>query len=96
MSVQDYQDFVMDLERRLQTIQQEFIAQNNPSAQMVGPLLAIAMLVKSDLLPFARDRYLAMEDGPQWKIADDYLLSLKAEVEFMLAGPGAFHGRNVG
>lgn len=96
MSVQDYQDFVMDLEKRLQVIQQEFITQNNPSAQLVGPLLAIAMLVKSDLLPFARDRYLAMVDSPQWKIADDYLLSLKAEVEYMLAGPGAFKNSHMG
>jgi len=90
MDVQEYHLYVLDLEQRLQTLQNEYIACKNQSAQLIGPLLAITMLVKSDLLPFARDRYQAIVNGPDWKIAEDHILDLREEVEFMLAGPGAF------
>ena len=53
------------------------------------------MLVKSGLLPFARDRYTAIVDGPQWKVADDHVLDLRSEVESMLAGPVAFNHRKL-
>lgn len=90
MDVQEYHLYVLDLEHRLQTLQNEYIASRNEAAQLIGPLLAITMLVKSDLLPFARDRYQAIVNGPDWKIAEDHILQLRAEVESMLEGPGAF------
>ncbi len=96
MDTSDYINFVCDLEARLQTLQSSYIAQQDENAQLVGPLLAITMLVKSDLLPFARDRYLTMVDGPKWKVAEDHLLALRDDVEFMLAGPVAYHNRLVG
>jgi hypothetical protein len=96
MDTSEYQLFVSDLESRLQILQKNYIAQKDDNAQLVGPLLAIAMLVKSELLPFARDRYLTMIDGPQWKMAEDHVLALKGEVEFMLAGPVEYHNRRVG
>ena len=87
MEATNFMEYVTDLEQRLQTIQQEFLASHSEKAQLVGPLLAITMLVKSDLIPFARDRYAAMSEGAAWKMADDYLLSLRSEVELILAGP---------
>ncbi|NVK39540.1 MAG: hypothetical protein HWE18_16575 [Gammaproteobacteria bacterium] len=96
MDVAQYQSFVVDLEQRLQTLQNEYIASKSDTAQLIGPLLAITMLVKSDLLPFARDRYQAIVSGPQWKIAEDHVLQLRDEVEIMLAGPGAFARRKQG
>ena len=95
MDTSEYQEFVSDLESRLQILQKNYIAQQDDNAQLVGPLLAITMLVKSELLPFARDRYLTLIDGPQWKVAEDYVLDLKDEVEFMLAGPVVYHNRRV-
>jgi len=80
----------MDLESRLQKLQQEYLAQHNENAQLIGPLLAITMLVRSDLLPFAQERYQSVVSGPMWKIAEDHVLALRDEVEFMLAGPIAF------
>ncbi|MAA70641.1 MAG: hypothetical protein CL679_02815 [Bermanella sp.] len=96
MDVAEYQAFVMGLEQRLQTLQSEYIAEQNEDAQLIGPLLAITMLVKSDLLPFARDRYEVIVKGPQWKIAADHILDLRKEVEHMLAGPIAFKPRKQG
>jgi len=96
MDAPDYQDYVCKLEARLQRLQGNFIAQHDENAQLIGPLLAITMLVKSDLLPFARDRYSCMADGAQWKMAEDYVLALRDDVEFMLAGPAAFHNRKTG
>ena len=93
MEVADYRSYVMDLEARLQTLQTEYLEQQNDAAQLIGPLLAITMLVKSDLLPFAQERYQAIVSGPQWKIAEDHVLALKEEVEFMLAGPINFMNR---
>ena len=93
MEVADYRSYVMDLEARLQTLQTEYLEQQNDAAQLIGPLLAITMLVKSDLLPFAQERYQAIVSGPQWKIAEDHVLDLKEEVEFMLAGPINFMNR---
>jgi len=96
MDVAQYKAFVVDLEQRLQGLQNEYIADQNEDAQLIGPLLAITMLVKSDLLPFARDRYEAIVKGPQWKIADDHILLLRQDVESMLAGPVAFKQRKQG
>lgn len=96
MDVQEYHLYVLNLEQRLQTLQNEYIASRNDTAQLIGPLLAITMLVKSDLLPFARDRYQAIINGPDWKIAEDHILKLREEVEYMLAGPGAFIKQNQG
>ncbi|OUR66920.1 hypothetical protein A9Q73_06455 [Bermanella sp. 47_1433_sub80_T6] len=96
MDTSEYLAFVSDLEGRLQTLQKNYIAQQDDNAQLVGPLLAITMLVKSELLPFARDRYLAIVDGPQWKVAEDHVLALRDDVEFMLAGPVVYHNRHVG
>ncbi len=93
MDASAYGDFVVDLEQRLHTLQSNYINQKDDKAQLVGPLLAITMLVKSDLLPFARDRYMAIVDGPQWKIAEGQVLDLRDEVEFILAGPVAFKQR---
>lgn len=96
MDVAQYQTFVVELEHRLQALQNEYIASKDDAAQLVGPLLAITMLVKSDLLPFARDRYQAIVNGPQWKIAEDHILQLRNDVEVMLEGPGAFARRKQG
>ncbi len=96
MDASDYQDYVCQLEARLQRLQTDFIAQHDENAQLVGPLLAITMLVKSDLLPFARDRYSTIISGPQWKMAEDYVLGLREEVEFMLAGPSHYYKRQTG
>ncbi|MGK0445795.1 MAG: hypothetical protein ACJA1U_002747 [Bermanella sp.] len=96
MDVAEYHAFVADLEQRLQSLQSEYIADQNDAAQLVGPLLAITMLVKSDLLPFARDRYQVIVKGPQWKIAEDHILGLRQDVENMLAGPVAFKPRKQG
>ncbi len=95
MDASAYGDFVAELEQRLHTLQSNYINQQDENAQLVGPLLAITMLVKSDLLPFARDRYMAIVDGPQWKIAEDHVLGLRDEVEFILAGPVAFKHRKL-
>lgn len=96
MANPSYDEYVEELYNRLQKLQNHYIAEQNPNAQMVGPLLALTMLVKSDLLPFARDRYKSMEMGPQWKIAEDHLLELRSDVESMLAGPNAFYNRKAG
>ncbi|MEY8205733.1 MAG: hypothetical protein RPR40_11780 [Bermanella sp.] len=96
MDTANYLAFVCELEDRLLTLQKNYIAQQDDNAQLVGPLLAITMLVRSELLPFARERYQAIEDGPKWKIAEDHLLALRADVEFMLAGPVVYHNRLVG
>lgn len=96
MDVAEYNLYVLSLEKRLQTLQKEYIAHQNETAQLIGPLLAVTMLVKSDLLPFARDRYKAIMKGPQWKVAEDHVLALREEVEVMLAGPGAFARRKQG
>lgn len=96
MDVVEYQSFVADLEQRLQTLQNEYIASKNEAAQLIGPLIAITMLVKSDLLPFARDRYQVIVKGPQWKVAEDHVLELRKEVELMLSGPSAFTKRKQG
>ncbi len=96
MDASNFMEYVADLELRLQTIQQEFLATQNEKAQLIGPLLAITMLVRSDLIPFARDRYKAMSDGPGWKMADDYLLSLREEVEMILAGPMTYQKQSNG
>lgn len=94
MEASDYQSYVVDLEARLQKLQTEYIEQQDEAAQLIGPLLAITMLVRSDLLPFAQERYQAIISGPQWKIAEDHVLHLKDEVEFMLAGPVNFMKRH--
>ena len=86
----DYQKDLDDLMHRLQALQAEYIKRQNDTAQLVGPLVAITMLIKSDLLPFARDRYSAIVTGPQWKIAEDHILALRSEVESLLAGPSAY------
>jgi hypothetical protein len=96
MDASDYQDYVCQLEAKLQRLQVNFIAQQDEKAQLIGPLLAITMLVKSDLLPFARDRYSSIMVGPQWKMAEDYVLVLRDEVEFMLTGPNNYYKRQVG
>lgn len=96
MDIAQYQEFVTQLEKKLQTLQNEYIESHNMEAQLVGPLLALTMLVKSDLLPFAQDRYQAIIKGPQWKIADDHILQLRQDVETMLAGPGVFMQRKQG
>ena len=96
MEIAEYHAFVTQLEQRLKTLQNEYIADHNTDAQLIGPLLALTMLVKSDLLPFARDRYAVIVKGPQWKIADDHILQLRQEVELMLAGPSAFMQRKLG
>jgi len=96
MEVADYRAYVMDLESRLKTLQTEYLADQDNNAQLIGPLLAITMLVKNDSLPFAQERYQAIVNGPQWKIAEDHVLSLRDEVEFMLAGPVNFMNRQAG
>ncbi|MGR6873578.1 hypothetical protein ACU6U9_15010 [Pseudomonas sp. HK3] len=96
MDIAEYQTFVAKLEQQLQALQNEYIADQNKNAQLVGPLLALTMLVKSDLLPFAQDRYQVIVKGPQWKIADDHILQLRQDVETMLAGPGMFTQRKQG
>lgn len=95
MDVSDYQNYVQDLESRLKKLQTEYISQQNTNAQLVGPLLAITMLVNNDSLGFAQERYDSLISGPQWKIAEDHILELRHEVEFMLTGPIAFHTRQV-
>jgi len=92
MESSNYQQDVEDLMQRLQSLQSEYINRKNDSAQLVGPLVAITMLVKSDLIPFARDRYQAIVKGHQWQIAEDHILSLRSEVEAILAGPSAYEG----
>ena len=96
MDAVDYRSYVMDLETRLQKLQTEYLEQQDETAQLIGPLLAVTMLVRSDLLPFAQERYQAIVSGPQWKIAEDHVLRLKEEVEFMLAGPINFMNRQAG
>lgn len=96
MDVSEYQLYVQGLESRLHQLQTEYINQQDANAQLVGPLLAITMLVNKDSLSFAQERYKAIVFGPQWKIAEDHLLDLRSEVEFMLAGPVAFHSRKTG
>jgi hypothetical protein len=96
MDVAEYKSFVVNLEQKLQGLQNEYIEDQNEDAQLIGPLLAITMLVKSDLLPFARDRYQVIIKGPKWKIAEDHILSLRQDVEDMLAGPVAFKQRKQG
>jgi hypothetical protein len=96
MDVAQYQAFIVTLEHRLQSLQNEYIQDQNEDAQLIGPLLAITMLVKSDLLPFARDRYEVIVKGPQWKIAKDHILDLRQDVETMLAGPAVFSQRKQG
>ncbi|WP_396587615.1 hypothetical protein [Bermanella sp. R86510] len=96
MASPEYDAFVEQLYTRLQILQNQYIHDQHENAQLVGPLLALTMLVKSDLLPFARDRYSAMVAGPQWRIADDHLVELRQEVEVMLKGPNAFAQRQVG
>ncbi|MFT7111191.1 MAG: hypothetical protein ACI843_002871 [Psychrobacter glaciei] len=93
MEISDYQIFVEDLESRLHRLQNEYIHSQDPNALLLGPLLALTMLVKQGSLEFAQDRYSSMMGGPQWKIADDHLLDLRAEVEFMLAGPLVYNKR---
>lgn len=90
MESSNYQQDVEDLMQRLQALQTEYINRENESAQLIGPLLAITMLIKSDLIPFARDRYQAIVKGHQWKIAEDHILGLRREVEAILVGPGAY------
>ena len=96
MEAVDYPLYVQNLEERLQTLQSEYISRQNDNAQLIGPLLAITMLVRSDLLTFAQERYAAIMGGPQWKIAEDHVLELRDEVELMLTGPAAFQKRKVG
>ncbi len=96
MDTSEYRAFVCDLEARLHMLQNNYIAQQDDTAQLIGPLLAITMLVKSELLTFARERYQAVMVGPQWKVAEDHILELKSEVELMLTGPVAFHNRQAG
>jgi hypothetical protein len=96
MDVSDYQAYVQDLEVRLHRLQTEYISRQDTNAQLVGPLLAITMLVNNDSLGFAQERYASLIGGPQWKIAEDHLLELRDEVEFMLAGPVVFHTRKTG
>jgi len=96
MDVSDYQNYVQDLESRLQKLQTEYIGRQNTNAQLIGPLLAITMLVNNDSLGFAQERYASLINGPQWKIAEDHILDLRQEVESMLAGPVAFHTRQTG
>jgi hypothetical protein len=93
MEISDYQTYVADLESRLHRLQDEYINSRDPNALLLGPLLALTMLVQQNSLEFAQDRYSSMMGGPQWKIADDHLLDLRAEVEFMLAGPLVFNKR---
>lgn len=93
MNVSDYQSYVQDLESRLKKLQAEYIGRQNTNAQLIGPLLAITMLVNSNSLDFAQERYGSLVGGPQWKIAEDHILELRNEVEFMLTGPVAFHTR---
>jgi hypothetical protein len=93
MDISDYQDYVQDLESRLHRLQDEYISCQDSNAQLVGPLLALTMLVNKNLLGFAQERYSSIMIGPQWKIAEDYLLELRGEVETMLAGPVAFKNR---
>jgi hypothetical protein len=93
MDVSDYQAYVQDLETRLRRLQTELISSQDSNAQLVGPLLAITMLVNKNSLGFAQERYTSLIVGPQWKIADDHFLDLKEEVELMLAGPVVFHTR---
>ena len=90
MESSNYQQDVEDLMQRLQSLQTEYISRQDDTAQLVGPLVAITMLVKSDLIPFARDRYRAIVKGHQWKIAEDHILGLRSEVEAILAGPSAY------
>lgn len=92
MESSNYQQDVDDLMNRLQALQTEYINRKNESAQLIGPLLAITMLIKSDLTPFARDRYQAIVKGHQWQIAEDHILGLRREVEAILAGPAAYEG----
>lgn len=96
MDVSDYQAYVKDLELRLQKLQAEYISRQDSNAQLIGPLLAITMLVNNDSLGFAQERYSSLMGGPQWKIAEDHLLELRDEVEFILAGPVVFHSRQTG
>lgn len=78
---------------RLQALQNEYINRQDEKAQLVGPLVAITMLIRSDLLPFARDRYSAIVTGPLWRVAEEHILDLRNEVERLLEGPISYEAQ---